>query len=93
VNRYIKPQVPTKVFFSLSSVINLSNDGALAKVGDIIRSIPDDRILIESDLHTAGDDMDAVLEEMYRKVCEVKGWSLRQGVGILGKNFQDFIST
>ena len=52
---------------------------------------PDDRILVESDLHVAGEAMDAALEAMYGKVCEVKGWELEEGIRRIGKNYEEFI--
>jgi hypothetical protein len=47
--------------------------------------------LIESDLHVAGERMDGMLEEMYRKVCEIKGWGLREGTEKIRRNYEEFI--
>lgn len=87
---YTAPAIPSEVFFSFSSVINLSKT-AIEKVHDVIKSVPDDRILVESDLHCAGSRMDSYLEEITRLVCQTKGWSLNDGVEQLGKNWRRFI--
>lgn len=87
---------PAKIFFSFSHCVNYSTGGHERDrkkhlADEVIRACPDDRILIESDLHTAGQPMDDMLEEMYRKVCEVKGWGLKEGVERIRKNYHDFI--
>lgn len=87
---------PAKIFFSFSLCVNYSTGGhdrdrKKHLADEVIRACPDDRILIESDLHKAGQDMDDMLEEMYRKVCEVKGWGLSEGVERIRSNYQEFI--
>lgn len=84
-------KVPAKIFFSFSVCINFSTPSGEEKTPQVIRECPDDRILIESDLHTAGDLMDKMLAEMYRKVCEIKGWELRDGIERIRKNYEEFI--
>ncbi|ROW05592.1 hypothetical protein VSDG_00164 [Cytospora chrysosperma] len=87
---------PAKVFFSFSMCVNYSTGGHERErkkhmADEVISACPDDRVLVESDLHTAGEDMDHALEEMYRKVCEVKGWDLREGVERIRENYEAFI--
>ncbi|KAI0457807.1 hypothetical protein F5B21DRAFT_74009 [Xylaria acuta] len=87
---YIHPKVPAKVYFSFSIAINWSTGGG-EKTEEAVRAIPDDRLLIESDLHMAGEQMDSSLEEVCRHICDIKGWDLREGLEILGKNWREFV--
>lgn len=87
---------PAKIFFSFSLLVNYStgahqHDRRKHIADEVIRACPDDRILLESDLHSAGPEMDDLLEEIYRKVCEVKGWNLREGVDRIKRNYEEFI--
>ncbi|KAK8042795.1 Metallo-dependent hydrolase [Apiospora phragmitis] len=96
LKQYIHPSVPAAVFFSFSVAINWDPAvGADAdknkKTADAIRAAPDDRILVESDLHTAGDRMDQALEDVCRLVCDIKGWPLREGVERLARNWRHFV--
>ncbi|KAM5348428.1 hypothetical protein ACJ41O_008252 [Fusarium nematophilum] len=91
LRQYLNPAIPARIFVSLSSAVNLSTDAGRTRTDEVIRALPDESLLVESDLHTAGEDMDQALEDMYRHVCEVKGWELGEGVKRIAKNFQDFI--
>lgn len=97
VAQYLKPEVPAQIFFGFSTGVNLSGPNAdksrmmEEKFVEIIKTVPDDRILIESDWHTAGEDMDYFLEHMYRKVCNIKGWTLEEGVAQIQKNYEEYI--
>ncbi|KAG5800575.1 hypothetical protein H9Q69_000462 [Fusarium xylarioides] len=91
VKQYLKPFIPAKIFFSFSKTNNLRSDEERKKAKDAIRLVPDNRILVESDLHTAGERMDSELEEMYRVICEVKGWGLEEGVEKIAENYQEFV--
>ena len=87
--QYTRPEVPAVVFFSFSVAVNLGTPAA-HKTREVIRTVPHDRLLVESDFHAAGPRMDAALEEMVRVVCAERGWSLDAGVRQLGSNWRHF---
>lgn len=91
VRQYLNPAIPSQIYFSFSMVVNLSSEGLESKFDEVIKACPDDRILVESDIHTAGDEMDQLLEKIYRKVCREKGWGLEEGVRRIQKNYTEFI--
>ncbi|XHF97967.1 hypothetical protein AWENTII_001542 [Aspergillus wentii] len=90
VRQFLDPSNPSDVYFSFSSLINFSGPSS-QKVIQVIKALPDDRVLIESDLHTAGKQMDDLLEEVARQVCDVRGWDLRKGVQQLADNWRRFV--
>ncbi|KAI1074989.1 hydrolase [Whalleya microplaca] len=90
LKQYTHPSIPARIFFSFSILVNWGAGGG-EKTEEAIRAAPDDRILVESDLHTAGESMDRYLEEVCRKICEIKGWGLREGVERLGRNWREFV--
>jgi len=91
LKQYLHPSIPAKMFFSFSTAINLSTEGGVSKFPEMVKACPDDRILVESDLHVAGERMDEMLEDMYRRVCDIKGWELREGVEIIARNYEEFV--
>ena len=91
VKQYIAPSVPCDIFFSFSTTINSWTEDGDGKVEAAVKAIPDDRILIESDMHTAGEDVDRYLEAIVRQICGVKGWELEDGVRQLGSNWEQFV--
>ncbi|KAH8597294.1 hypothetical protein B0O99DRAFT_569203 [Bisporella sp. PMI_857] len=89
IQPFLQKSVPADIVFSFSSAINLGL--GKEKAIEVIKALPDDRIVIETDLHTAGDEMDNRLEEICRFICDIKGWSLEDGITRLGQNWRRFV--
>ncbi|KAG9382413.1 Metallo-dependent hydrolase [Pyrenophora tritici-repentis] len=91
--QYLNPFIPAHIFASFSTAINLSDatdEETPASFVELIKTVPDHMLLVESDLHTAGEEMDRRLEDMVRRICKIKGWGLEKGVEILGRNWRVF---
>jgi Tat protein secretion system quality control protein TatD with DNase activity len=87
IHLWTHKSMPVKLFFSFSSIIN----GRYMKWADIIRAVPDDRILAETDWHCAGVEMDARMDEVVKYIAWAKEWDLKRTVDRLYQNFLDFI--
>lgn len=90
VRQLLGSTVPVDVYFSFSEGINFSSPSA-KKVEEVMKTVADDRILVESDFHCAGDKMDELLKTIIVKVCDLKGWSLTEGTKTLRTNWEKFI--
>lgn len=90
LKQFLNPNIPADIYFSFSCVVNFSNPSS-EKAINVIKAVPDDRILIESDLHRAGEKMDNLLRDIVLKVCEIKGWSLEEGTKRMKENWFKFI--
>lgn len=91
---YLDPAIPIDVFASFSTAINLGDDLAEETppgFAELVKAVPDERLLVESDLHRAGEEMDRRMEDIVRRICSIKGWGLEQGVRILGDNWRRFV--
>ncbi|KAL8693750.1 MAG: hypothetical protein Q9218_001495 [Villophora microphyllina] len=89
LEQYLNPSIPAIIFFSFSCLVNFSE--RTEKAVEVVKAVPRNRILIESDLHSAGERMDQLLEGVVRSVCEIKGWSLIEGVTQLAGNWRHFV--
>ncbi|KAF2859798.1 Metallo-dependent hydrolase [Piedraia hortae CBS 480.64] len=91
VKQYTASSVPCKVFFSFSTTINKWSEEGDGKVEAALKAVPDERVLVESDLHVAGEQMDECLEQAVRMICRVKGWELETGLVRLAQNWRQFV--
>lgn len=91
--QYLHPAIPAQIFASFSTAINLGDameDETPPAFEEMIKTVPDHMLLVESDLHTAGEEMDRRIEDVVRRICRIKGWGLEEGVRQLGKNWRAF---
>lgn len=89
LRQYLHPSVPAIMFFSFSRLVNFSSTSNKAVAA--IQAVPDDKILAESDMHAAGEKMDDLLEDVVRKICQIKGWTLEQGLKQLRSNWLHYV--
>lgn len=90
LRQFLRPSVPSDIFFSFSDVINFTNPST-SKVVQVIKKLDGDKILSESDLHCAGERMDGLLENVVKRICETKEWEVEDGVKILKQNWLSFV--
>ena len=92
LKQFLDPKIPSDVYFSFSMLVNFSADAKTPhKAVEVIRMVPEDRILIESDYHCAGRKMDELLGQIVRRVCEIRGWRLAEGARRLRANWEAFV--
>ncbi|KAJ5142782.1 TatD family [Penicillium bovifimosum] len=89
VREFMNAAHPCDFYFSFSKVINMK-EGA-TNVTEVIKYVPEDRILLESDYHTAGPEIDEMLETAAREICTLRGWELEEGVKRFADNWQRFV--
>ncbi|KAK5086945.1 Cut9-interacting protein scn1 [Lithohypha guttulata] len=90
LKQFLGARVPADIFFSFSELINFGSHNS-EKAVEVIKAVPNEQILIESDLHCAGERMDKLLEDILTRVCEIKDWSLPEGAEQLKKNWHRFV--
>ena len=75
-----------RIYFSFSTTIN----GRLERLDLLIQAVPDDLLLIESDIN----DVRRSEEKMWQilgRVCRAKDWSLEEAVRRLEQNWAGFV--
>ncbi len=90
LKQYLDSSVPATIFFSFSKLVNFSSSVS-PKTRDVVKALPDERILVESDLYCAGKPMDGLLEQVVRIICEIKDWPLERGIQQLASNWVHFV--
>lgn len=78
-----------QVYYSISSTVN--GKSSERKWKEAIQTIPDDRLLIESDAQ-ACQDIPSLLLKALQMVAEAKGWSLSLACDITDRNLNAFLS-
>jgi len=73
------------VYFSFSTIVNSRSP----KLNTLIATIPEDRLLVESDFNQA-DQLDQRVWDMVKLVAEVKGWSEERTVEVMESNWRRF---
>ena len=76
------------IYFSFSYFVN--GRYKEEKWKEVIAAAPDDRILIESDLHSY-EDVEESLLNIFRMVCVAKNWNENYAVKILETNTKEFL--
>ncbi|PHH53871.1 Cut9-interacting protein scn1 [Ceratocystis fimbriata CBS 114723] len=99
--QYLHPKIPSAIYFSFSAAVNLSGgpstksnpNTAMQKLEAVLSILPADRILAESDLDVAGEEMDAALANVYAAICKARDWEMEEGIAHIAQNFEAFIET
>ncbi|KAI8993210.1 hypothetical protein BDB01DRAFT_716286 [Pilobolus umbonatus] len=77
-----------KIYLSFSVVIN--SKLAPKKLVDIIKAVPEDRLLIESDLNSPI-GLDMCMVEITKIIASARGWSIDEVVKRTRKNWHEFV--
>jgi len=75
---------PCEVYYSFSTAVNFRN---LERLEEVLRKVPRERILVESDLHIEEEEIDVALEEAAKIVGEVREWDAEETRGVLWNNW------
>lgn len=82
---FLGKSVKSKMYFGFSVAINMRSP----KTKDVIKSIPVDRILPETDLDSP-DGMESDIKEIYKIVAEAHSLTLEEAATILNNNSKEF---
>jgi Tat protein secretion system quality control protein TatD with DNase activity len=92
IKPYFASNVPAEMFLTFAWCNNFSTESSGRKAEEVIKWVPEKALLVESDLHSVGAKSDEVMENMARKICEVRGWTLENGCRILSRNWWRFVT-
>ncbi|KAJ5543363.1 hypothetical protein N7461_009366 [Penicillium sp. DV-2018c] len=90
VREFMNAAHPCEFYFSFGMIPKYC-DAANPKISEVIKYVPEDRILIESDWHAAGPEVDQILETAAKEICELRGWELEEGVKRFANNWLRFV--
>lgn len=90
LTQFLNPRVPAMIYFSFSQLVNFGSHNS-DKAVEVIQRMPEERILIESDLHCAGETMDDLLENIFVRVCKIKEWDFKVGAETCRRNWERFV--
>ncbi|CEP17745.1 hypothetical protein [Parasitella parasitica] len=79
-----------EIYVSFSVAINARLTPA-KKLVELIKTVPEDRLLIESDLNTPL-GIDECMVEITKIVAEARGWSIKQVVDMTNRNWKKFVN-
>ncbi|KAF8461692.1 hypothetical protein BDZ91DRAFT_699390 [Kalaharituber pfeilii] len=79
---------PSTVYYSFSTTINSRNR---ERTEEVLRMVPRNRVLVESDLHEAGEEMERVLVGAVEEVARVKGWKAEEARRVVRRNWRGWI--
>jgi len=86
LNSFVKmKRFGSRIFFGFSTFANMRSH----KTPDVIRAVPDDKLLLESDLENPHGVADAC-SSMLRTIADAKGWDMETAARITRENAQQF---
>lgn len=83
--------LPSEVYFGFSDIVNNRGEKQKEKALENIRAVPDDRLLLESDLIDPA-DINEVLVDICALTAEAKGWSMEETARRTAENARRFAS-
>lgn len=82
------PHIGSRFYFSFSAVVN----GRSNKFEQRIKAIPDDRLLLESDVHDVS-QVTVGMASVCRTISHAKDWSFQETIARTVRNTERFLST
>ncbi|KAF3904838.1 hypothetical protein ABW20_dc0105387 [Dactylellina cionopaga] len=89
IGTWLNPKIPAKMYFSFSKAVNVEYE--YKKFSEMLKVVPEGKLLVESDLHVASIEMEQHLAFIIHKVAQDRGWELEKTVKLLGENWKNFV--